>query len=402
MTPSSPAAPDLPAFRRSRLTWLCYAMLGWYAYLQASVNPAMPFLRADLGLSYTLASLHASAFALGMIIAGLTGDRIGAALGTRRVFWGGSAGMIAGMLLFTAGQTPLLTIAGTFLMGTIGSLCMIMVQITLINIHERYSPIALTESNIVASLTASLIPVTIGAFERSGAGWRWALLAAVAVWGALFLTQRAAAFPPVKRLKRQQAGGRLPMLFWLYLGVLFLAVAAEWGVWLWAADYFISRLQLEPAAAAPLVSFFTVGAVTGRIISSRLLRVYRPPLLIPITLILVFAGFPLFWLGTAAPVNVLGLFLLGWGAASLFPLGLAAATSAAGDQSNKASARVTIASGSAILLCPAFLGVLADAFGIQQAYLIVPALALGAMALALVGYRLSSQAAEPQATGRSA
>lgn len=402
MTPSSPAAPDLPAFRRSRLTWLCYAMLGWYAYLQASVNPAMPFLRADLGLSYTLASLHASAFALGMIIAGLTGDRIGAALGTRRVFWGGSAGMIAGMLLFTGGQTPLLTIAGTFLMGTIGSLCMIMVQITLINIHEHYSPIALTESNIVASLTASLIPVTIGAFERSGAGWRWALLAAVAVWGALFLTQRAAAFPPVKRLKRQQAAGRLPMLFWLYLGVLFLAVAAEWGVWLWAADYFISRLQLEPAAAAPLVSFFTVGAVTGRIISSRLLRVYRPPLLIPITLILVFAGFPLFWLGTAAPVNVLGLFLLGWGAASLFPLGLAAATSAAGNQSNKASARVTIASGSAILLCPAFLGVLADAFGIQQAYLIVPALALGAMALALVGYRLSSQTAEPQATGRSA
>jgi predicted MFS family arabinose efflux permease len=391
MTTSPQAAPDLPAFRRSRLTWLCYAMMGWYAYLQAGVNPAMPFLRADLELSYTLASLHASAFALGMIVAGLTGDRIGAALGTRRVFWGGSAGMIAGMLLFVTGQTPLLTIPGALIMGMLGSLSMIMVQITLINTHERYSPIALTEGNIVASLTASLIPVAIGAFEHNGAGWRWALLAALAVWGALFLTQRALAFPAVRWLKRQENGGRLPGLFWLYLGVLFLAVAAEWGVWLWAADYFISRLQMEAAAAAPLVSFFTVGAVTGRIISSRLLRAYRPPLLIPPTLTLVFAGFPLFWLGSAAPVNVLGLFLLGWGAASLFPLGLAAATSAAGDQSNRASARVTIASGSAILLCPAFLGVLADAFGIQQAYLIVPVLALLAMALALAGLWLSSR-----------
>jgi hypothetical protein len=39
-----------------------YATLGYFAYFQAGVGALMPFLRADLDLSFTAGSLHFVAF----------------------------------------------------------------------------------------------------------------------------------------------------------------------------------------------------------------------------------------------------------------------------------------------------------------------------------------------------
>lgn len=68
---------------RTPLTWLAYGLLGYYyyGYLVNSLSLALPFLRAEFNLSHTVASLHFSAFALGVVIAGLTGDRVTRRLG---------------------------------------------------------------------------------------------------------------------------------------------------------------------------------------------------------------------------------------------------------------------------------------------------------------------------------
>ena len=68
--------PRRPPFHRDELTWLAFGMLGFYNYLLSGLGPLMPSLREELGLSYTIASLHFSAFAVGMILAGLVGDRV--------------------------------------------------------------------------------------------------------------------------------------------------------------------------------------------------------------------------------------------------------------------------------------------------------------------------------------
>lgn len=66
------------AFQRDRFTWLGYLALAFYAYLQAAIGPIMPFLREALQLNYTVAALHFSTFALGMMLAGVLGDRAAA------------------------------------------------------------------------------------------------------------------------------------------------------------------------------------------------------------------------------------------------------------------------------------------------------------------------------------
>ena len=77
----TPAAHAL--FARDLFTWLAYLMLGYYAYLQASLGPLMPFLSTELSLNYTISGLHFSAYALGMTLAGLSGERAAQRWGRR-------------------------------------------------------------------------------------------------------------------------------------------------------------------------------------------------------------------------------------------------------------------------------------------------------------------------------
>src|SRR5258706_11871187 len=135
MQPSTALRAIAAPFVRDRFTWLGYLMLAYYAYIQASLGAMMPLLRGELGLNYTVTGLHLSAFALGMILAGLTGERVGKRFGTRATFWGGAFGMAAGAVLLTLGHHELLTIPSAFISGFIGSNLLVMIQSPLTDQH---------------------------------------------------------------------------------------------------------------------------------------------------------------------------------------------------------------------------------------------------------------------------
>src|ERR687886_2771873 len=83
-------------FVRQPPTWAAYALVGYFAYLETVLGPLMPFLRAEHGFGYTVASLHFSAFALGAVPVGLFGDRVTGRWGRRASLWGGGSGMPGG------------------------------------------------------------------------------------------------------------------------------------------------------------------------------------------------------------------------------------------------------------------------------------------------------------------
>src|SRR5258708_16628739 len=115
-------------FARNDFTWLAYLMLAFFACLQASFGPLMPFLRMELHLSYTIGSLHVSAFAFGMILAGLFGDRLSHRWGRRLVFWGGAVGMAVGAAPFPLGHHVVLTIPSPVLIAVFSSLFLFIIQ----------------------------------------------------------------------------------------------------------------------------------------------------------------------------------------------------------------------------------------------------------------------------------
>lgn len=375
-------APSTNLFVRDRFTWLAYLMLAYYAYAQATLGPLMPFLRAELDLNYTVAGLHISAFALGMILAGLLGDRWAQRRGRRFVFWAGGGGMAVGALILALSHHVVLTITGALVMGWLGSFLLVMIQATLSDRHGERRAIALTESNVAASISAALAPVFIGTFQRLDLGWRTALYLVVASFLLLFFLFQPEPIPanrPGSPTRQRSFRQSLPVFFWGYWIVVLLAVSIEWCMIFWGADFLENSVGMSKVDAATMMSLFFGAMVLGRVAGSRLSRAIRSSTLLLAALGIVVVGFPLYWLAPIPALNLLGLFIAGLGVANLFPLTLAVAVGVAADQANAASARIAMAGGLAILISPLTLGWVADQLNIQNAYGVVAGLLVAAV-----------------------
>ena len=160
----------------------------------------------------------------------------------------------------------------------------------------------------------------------------------------------------------------------------------------WSADYLESVLGLSKANAAQAVSVFLAAMIVGRFVGSRLVQRLATAKVVSAAIMLAGIGFLLFWRsGSTVPV-LIGLFITGLGVASLYPLILALAIGAANNNAVQASARATLASGTAILILPLVLGRLADAVGIQMAYGVVAVLLVSAFLIVQIAGQRSSVA----------
>lgn len=364
---------------RSRFTWLAYLMLGFYAYMQAVLGPIMPFLREELSLNYTFAGLHFSGFALGMIIAGSSGEQVTALLGRKNLFWAGGLGMSLSALILTFGKSVVATIFGAFMMGFLGTYLLVMIQALLSEEFSEQRAVALTEANLSASIFAALAPLVVAFGFKTGLDWRLALWVGGILYLIAYLTLGQVAHPASQQDNIGKVRSKkvdLPAIFRVYWFIVFVGVAIEWCMVFWLADFLITVRNMSPELASTFVSFFLGAMIIGRILSSRLTRQFAViPLLLGMCIIIMI-GFPIFWLGQQTILQVSGLIIIGLGLSNLFPLGLSAASNVGSANVDKASARVSQAAGFAILIAPQTLGTVADTWGIFRAYSIVPLLLL--------------------------
>jgi len=383
--------PSSPPFVRDRLTWLAYAMLGYLGFSQSILGPLMPSLRSELGLNYTLGGLLPATLASGLILSGLVGDRLARHTGRGGIFWGGAVGLAASVGLLTLSHHFELALIAVLGMGFGSSLTQVMLQAILADQHGERRAIAFTESNVAASLSTTLTPLVIGSLQAGAVGWR-----AVSIPVMLFLTLLALTFyrqsiPDAMAVPDQTAEqkDRLPAAFWSYWIVLFFIVAVEMSMAVWATDFLHTVAGLSRTDAVLGYSAFPAAMLTGRIAGSRLTRRFSSLNLLYTAMAVTLVGFPLFWLARLPVLNVLGLFITGLGIANLYPLIMSIAIGLAADQSNQASARVSLGVGTALLAAPLLLGWLADRLSLQQAYGMVIVLLLFVCAIVLNNRRLS-------------
>jgi predicted MFS family arabinose efflux permease len=367
---------------------MTYGLVGFFAFMETVLGPIMPFLRTELGIDYTTASLHFSAFALGAVLLGLFGDRLSARWGRLASLWGGAFGMGVGAAILISVPSPWGTIPATFVMGLCGALVVVTSQALLSDRHGEFSAVAVTESNITASACAIAAPLLVGAFAAAGLGWRTAFAVPIAALLASAFLFRTPDLPRTTAKGEDRAGGlALPPRYWALWTLVALGVASEWCLAYWGADFLADGTGLSrPAAATSLTAFF-VAMLGGRIASSRLARFLPTMLLLAATLGLSLVGFPLFWFSPGSILTLAGLFVTGLGIGGVYPLGVSAAIAAVPGNSDAAAARLSIGGGGAILIAPFVLGALADRIGIATAFGIVMPMLLAALALALVALR---------------
>lgn len=378
-------------FVRDRFTWLAYFMLAYFSYMASTRGPFIPFLRDELDLSYSVAALHLSAFAIGIVIAGLTSDRLAHRYGRGWVFWGGGGGSALFAGIFLLMHEPVLTVGSTLFQGITTGWLLVIIQATLSDHHGEKRAIALTESNIAASASAVLAPLAVGLFENSGLGWRMALVVGIVVWAIGAWWGRGIEIPPTHQSAARAESTRnpLPTAFWAYWAVISLGVIIEWGIIFWGADFLEKNADLEATTASTMMTVFFLAVVIGRIVGSRLARTIDVRRLLFFAFVLVLIGFVPFWLAPTPAISIIGLFVAGLGVANTFPLTLATASGLVSpEQSDTASARISFGAGLAIFLGPQLLGIVADGTNISTAYGIIGGVILSVIAVVYWANRL--------------
>jgi MFS family permease len=383
---------------RTRATWAAYLLLGLFAYLETAIGPSMPFLRTDLDLDYTVASLHFTAFAAGGVVAGATAERFVRRWGRARILWGGIAGMTAGAALLATSPTVAGTLTGIFVMGALGTLFLVTNQAALADLYGEHRTVALAESNVVASAAAIAAPLAVGAFAATGLGWHFGLLVAAPLFAFLALTFRTVPLPTPATSEGHGIAQRLPRAFWLIWIVMFLVASVEWCVAYWGADFLHTVVGFRTSAAATAMSVFFAAMVAGRFAGARLARRVPGTTLLIAALLVASVGFPVFWLTPIPVASLAGLFVAGFGIANLYPLTVATATGIVPHLADRAAARLAIAGAAALMLAPLLVGVLADAVGMRWAFGIVLPLALTATIVTIVA---TCSAPQPTPAGTS-
>ncbi|HEX2998382.1 MAG TPA: MFS transporter [Anaerolineales bacterium] len=379
-------------FHRDRFTWLAYFALAFYGYFLNVLGPITPFLKDELQLTYTVSSLHFTAFALGILLIGFAGHLPIQRLGRWRSLWIGMVGMSLSALVLLLGRHPVITIGASFLMGVIGSLVLAIVPAALSDQHGEMRAVALSEANVISSAVASAAALMVGWSADLAGDWRFALGIMALTPLCLFLVfRKGTSLKDTSTIaETNQSSKPLPGLFWVYWVAIVLAVSVEFCMIFWSADYLENVLGMVKASAAQAVSLFLGGMILGRWAGSRLVQRFSTSRVVLASVIVATVGFLAFWRTENIFIGLTGLLLAGLGVASLYPLLLSLAIGAADGNTVQAGARATLASGTAILALPLVLGRLADAVGIRAAYSVVLVLLIGVFLISQLAGRIAS------------
>jgi len=370
-------------FRRDRLTWIAYALLAWFAYLQAAPGLVIGHLRHQLHLSYSVGGLHVAAFAAGSLLAGVSSARLESALGRRALFWSAAAAMGAGAIGLTAGRIAPVTVGSLLVMGVGGGLLLATIQAALADHHGEHRAVALAEANVAASIAYVVLIGVLSLTAAVHAGWRVALLGSLVVPALAWLSNRRVAIDASPPLRATDS--RLPGVFWIAAAMLFCTTAAEWCITAWGATFVEGAADVSTDTAVTLMAGYFGGVVAGRTLGSRLARRHEPAGLLASALAVTAAGFAILWPATGPAQALIGLWVIGTGLGNLFPMGLSVTVGLAPGGAVLASGRAVAMTSFAVLLAPLAVGTLADATSLTAALGVVPILlAFAAAGLALV------------------
>jgi MFS family permease len=377
-------SPTLDAAGSPAAVHRAYRDLGVVGYILYGVGAISPFLRDSLGLSDAQTGFHSSLVALGLLTAGLIADRADRRAGPSQVHSLAAVLGMAATLLLAWAPAFAVTLLASMLIGLTAGIFLGHVNGLLGTGGGPEARLHLVRANVFGIAGPFVVPIVIALGIALGVGWKLVLVPSLAL---LALTLRDAlrhGIPLADRIAAAPTGGRLPRAYWVGWIRLATVVGVEFAVVFWAATLVQRGSGVSVGEATLAAGAFYLGMLLGRIALSVPSLGERPPAgLIRGGLLLALAGSLVAWWASDVWLGAAALLLAGVGVAGEYPLNVALALAAGRDAPGPATARLTLASGSAILVAPLVLGALADAVGLGLAWMVVPALCVVGLALSL-------------------
>jgi fucose permease len=230
-------------------------------------GPLLPFLRADLHLSYAEAGLLFSAQSVGSFAVLVLGGWLVHAFGKKRLLLAGSVAYALGMAATAVAPDFWWVLAGNVFIGTGMSLLDIGISTLCIDANPQGKGRALNQLHFYFGAGAVLGPLVALALAHLDGGWRWAfgLMALAPVALAVLVPFLKTPPSPQATVAQKLAVYRKPFLWWGALA-LFMYCGVEWGVGAWFPSYWKTvpgTASLDPAWA---VSLFWLTFAVGRFV----------------------------------------------------------------------------------------------------------------------------------------
>jgi predicted MFS family arabinose efflux permease len=299
-----------PPYRRDHRTIAAFGLLAALGSLHTVLGATLPYLRADLGLGYRAASLHLTAFAVGGLVAGLSGATIQDRASRLGLVMLGTLTAVTGVVLVALAGAFAVSLVGAGLIGAGATHAFIGIWSGLSDQHGDRRAVALTEGEVAVSVGNLSLPLAVGVAAAAGLGWRAAVVVVVAAVAAGLLGVRrsgvqepasaetiAAAAPA-----REAMRGLAPLLL-----VVACVVGLEWTLTTWLSSYLDDEVALPRATAVALTSTFFAAVLGGRLLSSRLARRVGARALLAGALALLLAGLPVLLAARGIPVALAGI-----------------------------------------------------------------------------------------------
>ena len=376
-----------PPYRRDGFTWAAFALLTAFGILNAVLGPALPYLRAVEHTSYLVGSLHQVAFAVGGGVAGLAAARARPNLARPRAIRLGLLGAALAGLGLGYGERAVVTVTSALVVSLLGTSALVRLWAALADAHGGRRTVALTEGEVAVSLGGIIAPLLIGALASTTLSWRFAFVLNAALIGAAVVASGRVrvpvAGPPEPPTQRRSAvvsasRRRSPTLI-----LVFAIVACEFSLSFWLASYLHDSVGLTRGRSATMVGGLYAANLVGRWGTSRLARRRTTTQLLIGAIITTLIALPILLLATDTVAAGIGIALAGIGIGTLFPLasslhvGSAAARARSSDQP---VGEVLAVAAIGQIVGPVSVAAIAQAAGLRIGFLVLPTLALLAVA----------------------
>lgn len=355
---------------RDRETLFAYAslgLLGWFIY---GFGASLTLLRDDQGLTRIAASILSTALAVGGITGSLSAARFVERWGRGLLLRTGALLLAAGSIIYISGG-PLWWIAiGPFL-GSLGASYSAVGASAFLEAHQgNAADAAITEGNVVASVSSLLATFAVGIAATTVLGWRagMAVFAVMAIALELARGRRLASFDVGTAKERRAPSSRLPALMWWAILTLILLTSVELTLLQWGADLLRERGGLGAAAASTSISAIVTGMIIGRLVGSRIVERVSGERVFAGAIVLAAAGFTMTLLVVGPVLMIVGFLITGAGIGMHFPLGISRAMRASAGQPDRAAGWTSAGIGVMSGVAPFALAALADAWGIRAAF----------------------------------
>jgi len=355
---------------RDRETLFAYAslgLLGWFIY---GFGASLTLLRDDQGLTRVAASILSTALALGGITGSLSAARFVERWGRGALLRTGALLLATGSVIYISGGPLWLITVGPFL-GSLGASYSAVGASAFLEARQgSAADAAITEGNVVASVSSLLATFAVGIAATTVLGWRagLAIFAVMAIALEVARGRRLGPFDVGTRLERIAPKSRLPGLMWWAIITLILLTSVELTLLQWGADLLREQGGMGAAAASASISAIVTGMIVGRLVGSRIVERISGERVFAGSIILAAVGFAITLIVTGPVPMILGLLVTGAGIGMHFPLGISRAMRASAGQPDRAAGWTSAGIGVMSGIAPFALAALADSWGIRTAF----------------------------------